>query len=138
MNKRNADVLLNACTDIGLAVNTGKIKYMKIVRHRGMIPNEHIKIGSNSFAKLKTFKYLGSLLTNQNSILEEIKCKLNAGNSCYYSVQTLLFSQLFSKNLKIKINKTVILPLLLYGCEKFSLVLRGEFRLRVFENRVLS
>ena len=50
-----------------------------------------------------TFKYLGSLLTNQNSIQEEIKCRLKAGNSCYYSVQTLLSSRLLSKNLKIKI-----------------------------------
>ena len=49
-----------------------------------------------------TFKYLGSLLTNQNSIQEEIKCKLKAGNSCYYSVQTLLSSRLLSKNLKTK------------------------------------
>ena len=68
-----------------------------------MIPNAHIKIGRNSYEKMKTFKYLGSLLTNQNYILEEIKCRLKAGNSCYYSVQTLLSSRLLSKNLKIKI-----------------------------------
>ena len=60
---RNADVLLNACKDIGLAVNTGKTKYMEIGRHRGMIANAHIKIDSNSYEKVKTFKYLGSLLT---------------------------------------------------------------------------
>ena len=68
--ERNADVLLNACKDIGLAVNTGKTKYKEIRRHRGMIANAHIKIGSNSYEKVKTFKYLGSLLTNQNSIQE--------------------------------------------------------------------
>jgi hypothetical protein len=53
-----------------------------------VIVNEHIKIGKNSKEKVKTFKYLGSLLTNQNSIQEDIKCRLKAGNSCYYSVQT--------------------------------------------------
>ena len=91
--ERNADALLNACKDIGLAVNMGKTKYMEIGRHRGMIANAHInKIGSNSYEKLKIFKYLGSLLTNQNSIQEEIKCRLKSGNSCYYSVQTLLSS----------------------------------------------
>ena len=63
-----------------------------------MIANEHIKIGSNSYEKVKTFKYLGCLLTNQNSIQEEIKCRLKAGNSCCYSVQTLLSSRLLSKN----------------------------------------
>ena len=65
-------MLLNACKDIGLAVNKGKTKYMEVGRHRGLIANEHIKIGS--YEKLTTFKYLGSLLTNQNSIQEEIKC----------------------------------------------------------------
>ena len=64
---------------------------MEIGHHRGVIANEHIKIGSTSYEKVKTFKYLGSLLTNQNSIQEEIKCRLKAGNSCYYSVQTLDF-----------------------------------------------
>ena len=93
-------MLLNACKDIGLALNTGKIKYMEIGRHRGIIANAHIKIGSNSYKKVETFKYLGSFLTNQNSIQEEIKCRLKAGNSCY-SVQTLLSSRLLSKNLKI-------------------------------------
>ena len=66
-----------------------------------------VKIGSNSYENVKTFNYLGSLLTNQNSI-EEIKCRLKAGNSCYYSAQTLLSSRLLSKNLKIKIYKTIM------------------------------
>ena len=74
-------MLLNACKDIGLAVNIGKTKYMEIGRHRGMIANVHIKIGSNSYEKAN--KYLGSLLTNQNSIQEKIKCRFKAGNSCY-------------------------------------------------------
>ena len=47
--ERNADVLLNACKDIGLAVNTGKTKYMEIGRHRGIIANEHIRISMNSY-----------------------------------------------------------------------------------------
>ena len=51
-------------------------------RHRDMIANTHIKIGSNSYEKKKTFKYLGSLLTNQNSTQEETKCRLKAENSC--------------------------------------------------------
>jgi len=73
---RNAYVLLNACKDIGLAVNTGKTKYMEIEHHRGVLANGDIKIGSNSYGKVKTFKYLGTLLTNQNYIQEEIKCRL--------------------------------------------------------------
>ena len=63
--ERNADVLLNACTDIGLAVNTGKTKYMEI--KISLIANEHIRMVLIPM-KVKTFKYLGSLVTDQNSI----------------------------------------------------------------------
>jgi hypothetical protein len=70
-------------------------------------------------------------------IQKEIKGRLNSGNACYQSVQTLLSSRLLSKNLKIRIYKTIILPVVLYGCETWSLTLREEHRLRVFENRVL-
>ena len=76
-------------------------------------------------------------MTHQNYIQEEIECRLKAGNSCYYSVQTLLSSRLLSKNLKIKIYKTIMLPVMLYGCETWSLTLREECSLRVFENRIL-
>jgi len=77
------------------------------------------------------------MLTNKNSIQEEIKSRLKLGNASYYSVQNLLSSSLLSKNLKLKIYRTIILPVVLYGCESGSLTLREERRLRVFENRVL-
>ena len=78
-------------------------------------------------------------LTNKNSIQEEIKSRLKVGNACYYSVQNLLSSSLLSKKFKIKIytRRTIILPVVLYGCETWSLTLREERRLKVFENRVL-
>jgi hypothetical protein len=57
--------------------------------------------------------------------------------ACYYSVQNLLSSRLLSKNLKTKIYRTIILPIVLYGCKAWSLTLREECRLKVFENRVL-
>ena len=79
-------MLLNSCNDIGLTVNTGNTKYLEIGRHRDVIANEHIKTSSNSYEKVKTFKYLDSLLKNENSIQEEIKCRFKARNSCYYSV----------------------------------------------------
>jgi hypothetical protein len=83
------------------------------------------------------FKYLRTTLTDQNCIHEEIKSRLNSGNACYHSVQSLLSSRLLSRNVKVKIYNTIILPVLLYGCETWSLALREEHRLRVFENRVL-
>jgi len=79
---------------------------------------------------------LGTALTNQNSIQEEIKSRLKSGNACYHLVQNLLSSSLLSKNVNTRIYRTIILPVV-YGCETWSLTLREECRLRVFENRVL-
>ena len=61
-----------------------------------------------------------------------------AAIACYHSVQNLLSFRLLSKNLKIKIYRTIILPVVLYGCETWSLTLREKRKLRVFENMVLS
>jgi len=84
---------------------------------------------------VEQFKYLGTTLTHQNSIQEEIKCIYNYGNACYFSVQNLLSSSVLSKKLKINIYRNIILPVVLFGCETRSLTLREECRLRVFENR---
>ena len=67
---------------------------------------------------MEEFKYLGTTLTNQNSVQEEITSRLKSGNTSYHSVQNLL-------------------SFVLYGCETWSLTLREEYRLKVFENRVL-
>jgi hypothetical protein len=110
---------------------------MIMSRHPNSGQNQNIRTANESFEKVAKFKYLGTTLTNQNDIHNEIKSRFNSGNACYYSVQNLLSSHLISKNLKIKIYKTVILPVVLYGCETWSLTLGKEQRLRVFENRVL-
>jgi len=82
------------------------------------------------------FKHLGTTLTNQNSIQEEIKGKWKSGNACNHSVQNHLSSSLLSKNIKIKIYRNTILPVVLYGCETWLLTLREECRLRMSENKV--
>ena len=92
---------------------------------------------STDLTLLVCLPYLGATLTNQNSIPEEIKSRLRSGNACYHSVQNLLSSRLLSKNLKVKIYRTIILPVVLYGCETWSLTLREERKRRVLENRVL-
>ena len=65
------------------------------------------------------------------------KSKASASGLCYHSVQNLLFSSLLSKNIKIKIYRTIILPVVVYGCETRSLTLKEVHRLRVFENIML-
>jgi len=62
---------------------------------------------------------------------------MKSENACYHSVQNILSSNLLSKNLKIKIYRNIIWPVVLYGCETWSVTLREERRPRVFENRVL-
>ena len=69
-----------------------------------------MKIDNSSIGRVEEFKYLGTTLTNQNSIQEEIKSRLKLRNACYYSVQNLLSSRLLSKNLKIKIYRTILHP----------------------------
>jgi hypothetical protein len=75
-------------------------------------------------------------VTNQNLIQVEIKRSLNSGNA-FYLVQNRLPSHLLSKNIQIRIYKTIMLPVVLYGCETWYLTLRDEHGLRMFENRLL-
>jgi UDP-galactopyranose mutase len=92
-----------ASKEIRLDVNADKTKYMIMSRDQIAGRNHNIKIDNSSFERVEEFKYLGTTLTHQNSIHEEIKSRLKSGNACYYSVLNLLSSSLLSKNLKIKI-----------------------------------
>jgi len=62
-----------------------------------------MKVDNSSFERVEEFKYLGTTLTNQNSIQEEIKSSWKSGNACYHSAQDLLCCSLLSKNINIKI-----------------------------------
>ncbi|KAJ4442258.1 hypothetical protein ANN_12124 [Periplaneta americana] len=135
--RENTEILLEASKAIGLEVNPEKTKYMIMSRNLNIVRNGNVKIGDLSFEEVEKFKYLGATVTNINDTREEIKRRINMGNACYYSVEKLLSSSLLSKNLKVRIYKTVILPVVLYGCETWTLNLREEHRLRVFENKVL-
>jgi len=112
---------------------------MAMFRDQNAGRKHNMKIDNSSFeGGGDEFKYVETTVTNQNSIQKELKCRLKSGNACCHSVQNLLSSSLLSKNLKIKIYRIIILPLVLYGCETWSLTLREERRLRMFENRVVG
>jgi hypothetical protein len=83
-----------------------------------------IEIANGFFEEVKKFRCLGTTLTDQNCMHEEIKSRVNSGNACYHSVQSLLSSRLLPENVKVEICKTRILPVVLYGCETWSLILR--------------
>ena len=135
--KENAEALVVASEEIGLEVNAYKTKYMIMSQDQNVGQSRSMKTDISSFEKVEEFKYWGTALTNQNSIQEEIKSRLKSGNVCHHSVRNLLSSSLLSKNLITKIYRNIILPDVLYECETWSLTLREEHRLRVFEKRVL-
>jgi hypothetical protein len=135
--QKNTEALLDTDKEVGLEVNSEKTKYM-LMSCKKAGQKHGIKIANRSFEGVAKLKYLGTTLTDQNCMQEEIKSRLNSGNDwCYHSVQSLLSSRLLSMNVKVKIYKTIILPVVLYGCESWPLTLREEHRLRVFENMVL-
>jgi hypothetical protein len=101
--KENSETLLEASRDIGLEINTEKTKYMIMSRYPNSGQNQNMRIADESFEDMAKFEYLGTTLTNENDIHDEIKSRLNSGYACYYSVQNLLSSRIISKNLKIKI-----------------------------------
>jgi hypothetical protein len=108
--KKNTEALVVASKEFGLEVNAEETKYMVMSRNQNAGQNHNIKLDNKSFERVEQFKYLGTTLTNRNSIQEEIKSRKKSGNACYHSVQDL---------------------------PSWSLTLREEHRLRVFENRVL-
>ena len=81
---------------------------------------------------------MGTIITDQNSIQEVIRGRINSGNACYHSVQNILPSTLLAINLEIKTYRNIILPVVLCGCETCVFTFREERRLRVFENRACS
>jgi hypothetical protein len=113
---KNIETLIDASKEVGLEVNVEKTKYILVSRDQNA--------ENRSFENVSQFKYLGITVTNKNSIQEEIKRGFNCGNACYHLVQNLLSSRLLSKDVKVRIYKTIILPVVLYGCEPWSLALR--------------
>jgi hypothetical protein len=101
--KKNIETLIDASKEVGLEINVEKTMYMLLSRHQNVGQNWDMKIANRSFENVSQFKYLGTTVTNQNVIQEEIKRRLNSGNACYHSVQNLLPSRLLSRNLKIRI-----------------------------------
>jgi hypothetical protein len=97
----------------------------------------NIKTDNSSFERVEEFKFLGTTLTNQNSIHEDNHSTLQSGNACCHLVKNLKSFNLLSKIIKIKVQKTVILSIILYGYENWSLTLKEVHVLRVFQNKVL-
>jgi hypothetical protein len=108
--KKNTETLIDASKEVGLEVNAEKTKYMLRSHHQNTGQNHDIKRASRCFENVLQLKYLGTTITNQNLNQEENKRRLNSGNTCFHSAQKLLSFHLLSKNIKIGIYESIILP----------------------------
>jgi hypothetical protein len=115
--RENTEALLEAGGDVGLEMNAEKTKCMIVTRHQNSGQNQSIRIANESFENVEESRYFGTTLRNQNNIHDELKSRLNSGNSCYRSVQSLFVFPSHIKELNIKIYRTVILPVILHGCK---------------------
>jgi hypothetical protein len=122
--KENTETLIDASREVGLEENVDSTKCMYLSRHQNVVQKHDIKTANRFFENVAQFKYLETKVTNKSFIHEEIKRRLNSGKTCYHSVQNRLSCRLLSKNVKIGIYKTIILLVVLYGCETWSLTLR--------------
>ena len=102
--------MLVSSKEIGLEVNADKTTYMVMSQDQNTGRSHSTKIDSSSFEMVELFKYLGTALTNQNSLQEEIKSRLKSGNACYHSVQNLLSSSLLFiiTKLNVGVYRTII------------------------------
>jgi hypothetical protein len=120
--RKNTEALLDASKEVGLEVNSEKYTYMLLLGKKAG-QRQSINIANRSFEGVEKLKNLGTTLTDQSHMQEEIKSRLNSEIACYRLVQSLLSSCLLSRNVKVKIYKTIILPVVLYGCETWYITL---------------
>ena len=94
----NTENLIKANKDISLEINYEKTKYYLITyHHQNVVQNQNIVIGNLWFKNVEISKYLGVTVTNTNDTCEEIKCRMNMGNSCYYSLEKILLLPAFQE-----------------------------------------
>jgi hypothetical protein len=106
--KGNTEAYVVASKEFGLPVNTENNKYLVMSRDQNAGRNRNVKNDNVSFERVEELKYLGTSLTYQNSVEQEIKRGLKSWNACCHSVQNHLSSSLLSKNINNKIHRIKI------------------------------
>jgi ribosomal protein S2 len=109
----HTETLNDARKKVDLEVNTVKTEFMFLSCHKNAGQNHDTKIGNRCFENVVQFRYLGTTITHKNLIQGEIK-------AYHHSYQNLLSFRLLFRNIKIRLYKTIILPVVLYGCETWS------------------
>lgn len=130
-------ILEQKSKNIGLRINERKTKYMKMSATEDRRWTQNVAFGQYNFENVKYFSYLGTNLNCKNSMTEEINKRIMAGNRAYFANIKLLKSTLLSKEMKFKIYKTLIRPVVTYGAETWTISAGNEQALRIFERKVL-
>ncbi|VVC44605.1 Reverse transcriptase domain [Cinara cedri] len=127
-----------AAEKVGLRVNEEKTKYMVVSRRNGnQVQEEFIEVEEYKFKRVDQFKYLGSIITQDNDIKTEISTRLQSANKCFFGLSKIFRSRAISKNLKVRMYLTLLRPIVLYGAETWPLRKTEERRIAVFERKVL-
>ena len=119
---------------LGLKINIQKSKYMNVTKKTPHQQTNKIQIGVHSFDKVNEFVYLGSLLTSNNELKDEINRRISIA---YYALLPIIKSKIIARKTKLNIYKTLIRPIVTYGAETWTLTKSVSARLAVFERKVL-
>ena len=133
--ERLTNTFREAAGRIGLRINQEKTKVMEIAR-RGELDGL-VNIDGMEVEVVESFKYLGMTVAGDGNIEEEINERIGAANRCLFSLMSLLKKRSISERTKLRVYNTIIRPILIYGCETWSLTKKQEKRLEVFENKIL-
>ena len=123
--------------NVGLVVNEDKTKYLTLERKQESRVGQNITMDTYNFEVVQAFKYLGSILNFTNDIEEEIKTRIAQGNRSFYALKHLFKSSILSRATKLGLYKTIVRPIVMYGCETWSLTTKQEEDLNCFERKIL-
>ncbi|XP_055375392.1 uncharacterized protein LOC129608093 [Condylostylus longicornis] len=139
---RNANVLkeiftklAEATAGVGLHINEKKTKYF--IKSRTPRITHNLSIGTYTFESVTQFKYLGVVFSNSEDSSIAIKERISAANKSYFAHAKLLKSKLLTRSTKFKLYKTLIRPILTYGCEVWNLKVADCKMLSIFERKIL-
>jgi sorting nexin-29 len=131
-----AQTFAEAASRLGLKINEGKTKIMRVSREQYPV-GEMVRCGDMEVELVGEFKYLGSTMTSGNEVGVEIKARIASGARCLYSMKEIMKRRIISRGTKFQIYKTIIRPVVTYGCETWRLTRELERKLQVFENSVM-
>lgn len=133
--KDSFGALEKAAKNMGLEINEDKTKYMKI--SPSQTNRAGLSIGQYNFKATENFIYLGSLVNENGKLTEEIKRRIMLANRCFFGLRKQFSSRLLSRASKLRLYKTLVRPVLLYGSETWTMTRREEILLELFERKVL-